>query len=74
MTQSGADPAGSDDEIYGLLRRIMAEHQRDSATPLSATIPTRAPMQLRSTSEGSVRRDPSFEEILQKIRGDIANE
>jgi hypothetical protein len=52
----------------------MAEHQRDSATPLSATIPTRAPMQLRSTSEGSVRRDPSFEEILQKIRGDIANE
>jgi len=74
MTQSGADPACSDDEIYGLLRRIMAEHQRDPATPLSATPPTRAPMQLRSISEGGFRRDLSFEEILQKIRGDIAKE
>jgi hypothetical protein len=70
MTDPSVDSTYSDDEIYRLVRRVMAEPQTDPAgLPIPA--PTRAPTKLRSTSGAGVGRELSFDEILQKIRGDI---
>jgi len=57
-------PDYSDDEIYGLLRRVLAE-QHSTPTPTSAPKP-------QSTSRTGVRRELSFDEILKKIQGEIA--
>ena len=53
-------PDYSDDEIYGLLRRVLAE-QHSTPTPTSAPKP-------QSTSRTGVRRELSFDEILKKSR------
>ena len=73
MTDSGADSTYSDDQIYRLVQRIMAEPQTDPAG-LAISAPTRAPTKLRSTSGAGVGRELSFDEILEKIRGDIAED
>lgn len=73
MSDSGADSTNSDDQIYRLIRRIMAEPQTDPAG-LAISAPTRAPTKLRSTCGAGVGRELSFDAILQKIRGDIAED
>jgi len=73
MTGTSADSTYSDDQIYRLVRRIMAEPQSDPAG-LATSAPTRAPTKLRSTSGAGVGRELSFDEILKKIRGDIAED
>ena len=57
-------PDYSDDEIHRLLRRVLAE-QQSTPTPTSAPKP-------QSTSGAGVRRELSFDEILKKIQGEIA--
>jgi hypothetical protein len=54
----------SDNEIHRLLRRVLAE-QDSTPTPTSAPKP-------QSTSRAGVRRELSFDEILKKIQGEIA--
>jgi hypothetical protein len=73
MTDTGADSTYSDDQIYRLVRRIMAEPQSDPAG-FATSAPTRAPTKLRSTSGAGVGRELSFDEVLQKIRGDIGED
>jgi hypothetical protein len=73
MTDTGADSTYSDDPIYRLVRRIMAEPESDPAG-LATSAPTRAPTKLRSTSGAGVGRELSFDEVLQKIRGDIGED
>jgi hypothetical protein len=60
-------PAYSDEEIHGLLRQAVAEQN-------SAPTPTPMPMSRRSVSGSGVRRELSFDEILQKIQGEYAGE
>ena len=57
-------PDYSDDEIHRLLRRVLTE-QQSTPTPTAAPKP-------QSTSGAGVRRELSFEEILKKIQGEIA--
>jgi hypothetical protein len=59
-------PNYSDDEIDRLLRRVLVE-QRSAPTPTSMPKP-------QSISGAGVRREPSFDEILKKIQGEIAGE
>jgi hypothetical protein len=59
-------PAYSDEEIHGLLRQALAGQK-------SAPTPTPMPIS-RSVSGSSVRRELSFDEILQKIQGEYAGE
>ena len=54
----------SDNEIHRLLRRVLAE-QDSTPTPTSAPKP-------QSTSRAGVMRELSFDEILKKIQGEIA--
>jgi hypothetical protein len=58
-------PDYSDDEIYRLLRRVLAEQQ-------SAPTPTSMPKPPAASGAG-VRRELSFDEILKKIQGEIAS-
>jgi hypothetical protein len=57
-------PHYSDDEIHRLLRQILAEQQ-------FAPTPTPIPKPQSISGQG-VRRELSFDEILKKIQGDIA--
>jgi hypothetical protein len=59
-----SSPGYSDDEIHHLLRQILAEQQ-------SGPIPTSIPKS-QSSSGAGVRRELSFDEILKKIQGEIA--
>jgi hypothetical protein len=59
-------PAYSDEEIHGLRRQMLAE-QRPAPTPTPTPIS-------RSVSGSGVRRELSFDEILQKIQGEYAGE
>jgi hypothetical protein len=55
----------SDDEIHGLIRRAIAEQQ-------SGPTPTLMPKP-QSISGPAFRRELSFDEILKKIAGEIAD-
>jgi hypothetical protein len=55
---------GRRNPIHGLLRRVLAE-QHSTPTRTSAPKP-------QSTSRAGVRRELSFDEILKKIQGEIA--
>jgi hypothetical protein len=61
-----AFPDYSDDEIHRLLRRVLAE-QQSAPTPTSMPKPP-------AISGAGLRRELSFDEILQKIQGEIAGE
>jgi hypothetical protein len=56
----------TDDEIYSLLRQVLAEQQ-------SAPTPASAPKQPQSISGADDTRELSFDEILQKIQREIAD-
>ena len=61
-----AVPDYSDDEIHRLLRRVLTEQQ-------SAPTPTFTPKPAAASGAG-VGRELSFDEIPQKIQGEIAGE
>ena len=65
MSRHMIDPDYSDDEIHRLLRQIVGE-EKPAPTP---TIP-----RPQSSSAAGVRRELSFDEILKKIQGEIADE
>ena len=72
MNHPGFKPTYSDAEIYSLLRRVMADHQADPSTDVMPPTPTRAPA--ISPPAIRMRNEPSFDEILKTIRGEITND
>jgi hypothetical protein len=67
MSDPAAAPEYSDDEIYRLVRQVLAEQQ---SVPTPASVPT----QPQSISGPDVTRELSLDEILQKIQRAIADE
>ena len=73
MTDTGADSTYSDDQIYRLVRRIMAEPK--AIRQGSRLLLQRARRRSSDRHPGAgVRRELSFDEVLQKIRGDIGED